>query len=619
MIPDDVVEEVRARADLVDIVGEVVQLKRSGKQYKGRCPFHEDRTPSFYVSPDEGYYKCFGCDESGDVFSFVMKQMGMDFPEAVRWVGERSGVEVPEVGADEDREDPNRPLREASAFARQFWRDCLVDSELGAEARRYLTQRGIGDEVRERFGLGFAPDEWGALRDAAARHGLERGVLVEAGLLKRSEKAREPYDAFRNRIIFPIESVGGRVVGFGGRILGPTGKGAPKYINSPESPIYHKGRVLYGLGWNRHAIRKEEVALVVEGYMDVVSLGAADVQNAVAPLGTSVTIEQAELLRRYTSRALLLFDSDEAGLRATFRAADVLLAAGIHPSVVTLPPGEDPDSVVQSGGSGALRTHLDAGVDVIDRKLQLLDEKGFLGSLDRKRTAVDKLLPTLRATKDPALRDMYVARVSEKTGVRRRTLEEEIAAGSGSGRRSAQPGPGRRSGEPGRASVRGSGTGNRRRRHPTPRLGPERQLLLLLLKSRDWLDRALERIGPGEFQDEGYRAIFEALVDDPELTAPPAGMSSEATGAMEELLGDSQELEHAERVFEGSIAALKDRGLEEREQQLRSELSAAETPDEERRIVEELKKLRRERRGRWNVVRRERPPDRTSESNRMGG
>ncbi len=612
MIPEDVVEEIRARADLVEIIGEVVELKRSGKQYKGKCPFHEDRTPSFYVTPDQGFYKCFGCDESGDVFTFVMKRMGMDFPDAIRYVGERSGVEVREVSAgDEGREDPLRPYYEANAFARTFFQETLADPEAGAEAREYLRGRGIDDETRERFGIGYAPDDWGALRAAAEVHGIARSVLVENGLLVESERAPEPYDRFRNRIIFPIEAVGGRVVGFGGRILGASGKGAPKYLNSPEGPVYHKGEGLYALGWNRHAIRKEEVALLVEGYMDVVALSAGGVNHAVGVLGTSLTVEQARLLKRYTRRVLLLFDSDEAGLRATFRGADVLLAAGIHPSVVTLPEGEDPDSVIRSEGRAGLERYLDQAVDVIDRKLQLLEEKGFFRSLDRKRTAVDKLLPTLRATADETLRDMYVSRVAEKTGVRRDTLEREIQAvsspvGRGEGRSAFNPRSGAGSG---RGREPGSGRSKGRLRHPPPDLGAERQLLLVLLQARDWLDRALERIGPGEFQNPVYQAIFQALVDEPELTAPPPGMAPEAVRTMEQLLGHPEELEHTQRVFEESIASLRDRSLRVREVELRKALNAAESPEEERELLEELQRLQKDRPGRWNVVRRERPAD----------
>ena len=351
VIPDEAVAEVLLRADLVEVVGESVKLTRSGKDWKGKCPFHDDRTPSFYVVPDKGFYNCFGCGASGDLFSFVMKQGGMDFPDAVRALGARYGVELRERAASRGRH-PHRALYEVNAFAKSWFRRNLEDPEAGAAARAYLGARAIDDATAERFGLGWAPASWSGLREAATAHGLPVGHLLELGLVKESERAAEPYDRFRGRVIFPIESVGGRVVGFGGRVLGAVSKGAPKYMNSPESPVYRKGAVLYGLGRNRNAIRRAGVAMVVEGYMDVVALAAAGVEGAIAALGTSLTDEQARLLARYTKKAILLFDSDAAGVRAAFRAGDALLSHGVHPSVATLPPGRIP---TRSSGRKAAR------------------------------------------------------------------------------------------------------------------------------------------------------------------------------------------------------------------------------------------------------------------------
>ncbi|HIC55652.1 MAG TPA: DNA primase, partial [Gemmatimonadetes bacterium] len=497
MIPDDMVEEVRAAADIVDVIGEFVQLKKAGREYKANCPFHEERTPSFYVVPAKGFYKCFGCGKSGDVFSFVMERQGLDFVEAVKHVAGRAGVQVREVKRSQEEEDPNRPLYEINGFARDWFRRQLEDATVGAAAREYLEGRGISADVCERYGLGFAPDEWRALRDAAAKHGLEEELMLEVGLLGSSERSREPYDRFRGRIMFTIESRSGRVIAFGGRILEGDTKDAPKYLNSPETPIYHKGSNLYGLSWARHSIRREESALVVEGYMDVVSLAAHGFENVVAPLGTALTPEQAKLLSRYTKRVLLLFDSDAAGLRATFKAGDTLLEVGLHPAVVTLPPGEDPDTLVRSEGREGLEQYLDQAVDVLDRKLQILDEKDYFSSIERTRSAVDRLLPTIRAASDPALRDIYVAKVADRTGVRRETLEAEMkraASGSAPTRVAAPP------------SV------PRIAAHRVPKLGAERTVLLLMTKNPDFVERAGEHVGAGDFVDVAYRTIFQALL-----------------------------------------------------------------------------------------------------------
>jgi DNA primase len=369
-------------------------------------------------------------------------------------------------------------------------------------------------------------------------------------------------------------------------------------MNSPESALYHKGETLYALGWNRNAIRKEGVVLITEGYMDVVSLGASGVAHAIATLGTALTPAQAKLLRRHAAQALLLFDADEAGLRATFRAADVLLSEGVQPLIVTLPPGEDPDSLVRKGGGEALRPFLDQAVDVVDRKLQLLLERGFFEDNQGTRAAVDKLLPTLRATRDPTLRDIYVARVSTRTGVRRETLEEALAEAPPPGR----PAPREH------AAAAPSASREPRDRRRILGLGPERQLLLVLLRTRGWVERAAERIGPEEFRDPVYRAIFEWLLEDPDLSVPPPEASPEVLQRLEALQGDPEVLEFTERVFEQSLEQLMARGVEARRRALFEALRAATDPEEESRIAGELQRLRQESPGRWNVVRRTSSP-----------
>lgn len=563
MIPDRVVEEVRARADIVGVIGEFVQLKKAGKDFRGLSPFKKEKTPSFYVVPAKAFFHDFSSGESGDVFSFLMKHQGMSFVDAVKYVGARCGVEVREVQRDKRGDDPWRPYHEASAYAAAYFRERLWEWEGGKGARDYLEGRGIDREAGERFGLGYAPDEWEAFREAAAVHGLDEGILLELGLVKKSENRKRPYDAFRNRIVFPIESVTGRVLAFGGRLLGQSGKGAPKYLNSPESPIFHKGEELYGLGWARNHIRRRGAALLVEGFMDAVSLAAVGIRNAVAPLGTSVTEKHAKLLRQYTTQVRILFDSDPAGLRASFRAADILLAQGLQASVVTLPDGEDPDSVARSGGAEAVQAFLAQAVDVLDRKIAILEERDYFSSIDSTRKALDRLLPTLRAVTDPRQRDIYLATVAERTGVRIDTLEHELREA-----RAPRPGPPRRS-----APVR---------QRPAPRfhgLGVERQLLLLLVKHRDWIDKAAERIGPADLEDAGYRAIFEELINDPELTAPPEETMPEAVRHFEDLMSDREVPEPAESIFEDAVRQIENTALDRRLEALDAEIARSDEAD----------------------------------------
>jgi DNA primase len=582
MIPDDVVDEVRARADIVDVIGELVPLKKSGREYKANCPFHEERTPSFYVVPDKGFYKCFGCGKSGDVFSFVMERQGMDFVEAVKHVAARSGMEVREVGRGREEDDPHRPLYEVNAFARDWFRKQLLDEKIGERARAYLRARGVGPEVAERYGLGYAPDEWRGLRDAAAKHGLDDAKLLEVGLLAKSEKGNEPYDRLRDRVVFPIEGLSERVIGFGGRVLRADAKDAPKYLNSPETPVFQKGQNLYGLSWARHAIRKEERALIVEGYMDVVSLAARGFENVVAPLGTALTRDQARLLSRYCSRVLLLFDSDAAGLKATFRAGDVLLEEGMHAGVVTLPQGEDPDTVVRKEGPDALRKYMDDALDILDRKLQILEEKSFFSSIERTREAVDRLLPTLRAASDPALRDIYVDKVAKRTGVRRETLEAEMkkARRRSAADPAATPTPPVRAPNP----------------QPTQGHGAERKLLMLMLRGVEWVERAGEVVAAEDFDDPHHRAIFLALLDDPEMRTPPSAMDLVASRRLEEILADREELDRGIEVFTDAVRRMRVSGLNRRIEGLGRLSTSAATDEERQRLETERKKLIEERR-----------------------
>ena len=571
MIPDDVVEEVRARADIVDIIGEFVQLKKAGKDFKGLSPFKDERTPSFYVVPAKGFYHDFSSGESGDVFSFLMKHQGLSFTDAVKFVGARCGVDVRDVRKGGASEDPLRPYHEASAFAKAFYIECLWDEETGAAAREYLTGRGISRETAERYGLGFAPDEWRAFRDRAAVHGLDERLLLELGLLKKSEKRDEPYDAFRNRIIFPIETVGGKVVAFGGRLLGQGRKGAPKYLNSPENPVFHKSEILYGLNWAKNHIRREDHALLVEGYMDVVSLGSVGLEAAVAPLGTALTEQHADTLLRYTKKVLLLFDSDSAGSRATFRAADLLLAKGLHPAVVTFPDGQDPDSVAQEGGAEAVRQYLRGAVDVMDRKIQILEERDYFSSIEKTRQALDRLLPTLRAVKDPALRDLYLAKVEERTRVSRTTLEAEIKEAPVPQRR---PPP-----RPRQAPV------------PTiPRRGAEQDLVKGIVKHRAYVEPVAERLGPADFDDHISRAIFEALVVDPDLEDPSDRLDPPAVKRFEELMADGEPVP-SRSAIEEMVARVLQAGFDGRLDAIDARIQGAGTDDEKEHLIKEKLRL----------------------------
>jgi DNA primase len=314
MIPDEVVERVRESADIVSVIGEYVQLKRSGSSFRGPCPFHHGTHNNFSVSP-RGGYSCFVCGEKGDVFSFIQKYLGLDFVGAVKLVGEKSGVEVREVAGRRQETDPREPYWEVNAAAAEFFQSQLRQAPEGKQARDYLEGRRISLDDAARFGIGFAP-RGEELRQHLTALGFDDARQVTAGLLIVREERPEPRLRFRNRLMFPISDTSGHVVGFGGRIMGD---GEPKYLNSAESEIFTKRSLLYGLHWAKNAIRKVDRVFVVEGYFDAIRLILAGIEEVVAPMGTAMTEAQAALIRKYTRNAFLLYDSDSAGLKATFR------------------------------------------------------------------------------------------------------------------------------------------------------------------------------------------------------------------------------------------------------------------------------------------------------------
>jgi DNA primase len=548
VIPDDVVERVREEADIVAIVGEYVKLKRVGNSFRGPCPFHHGKNDNFSVSL-RGGYKCFVCGESGDVFTFVQKHLGLDFVEAVKLVGAKSGVEVREVARRVEEKDPREPAWEINAAAADFFRRRLWESPDGETARDYLASRGLTREDADRFGIGYAPADRTAMRDSLVALGFEADRQLAAGLLVARETSPEPRGRFRQRIMFPIFDATGHVVGFGGRILGD---GEPKYLNSAESEVFAKRRLLYGLNWAKQAIRKADRLIIVEGYFDVIRLMLAGITEAVAPLGTALTEDQAALIHKYTKNVFLLYDSDRAGLKATFRAGDLLLAGGSSVRVITLPSGEDPDTFVAKFGVDAFEKAAAASIDVFDRKIQILERGGWFADLRRKRQALDKLLPTLRATADHLTRDLYVNRTSEVAGVSREQLARELLVAPRERRVPSETG-----GPPAAAEPRVRRR-ERRADHRSIGVRAERELLRLLLAHRRYVEAAAERVGAEAFTDPVYREIFTELSMDSDRAVDDlaANLDEDGVAVLQELMDEPVSLERIEEAIEGSINAL---------------------------------------------------------------
>ena len=571
LIPDDVIEQVREAADIVGIIGEHVELKRTGSDFRAPCPFHGGSHRNFAVIPKKGMYYCFVCHAAGDVFTFFMQKLGMDYPTAVREVARRVGITIPERGP--SGPDPREPLYGAVAAAADWYARQLRESPEAQVARDYLASRHLPLDTVLPLGLGYAP-RGKAFLEAMQALGVKEPVLLEAGLLaKREDGSLVP--RFRGRLLFPIHDLRARVVAFGGRILG---EGEPKYLNSPDSPVFHKGKLLYNLHVAKHAMRKAERALLVEGYFDVLRLSLAGIEEVVAPLGTGLTSDQAQLLKRHTAQVILLYDSDDAGLRATFRAGDELLREGVRVSVATLPAGEDPDTLVQARGAAGLEPVLADAVDVLERKVQILERKSFFTTLPGRRRALDRLLPTIRAATDPITRELYLSRAAEAAGVRKDVLEREVAIAGGVRR------------DPGPAPTTAAAAGGRAPAATLP-ASAEKALVLLLLAGEPWRARVVEAIDAEELEFPPYRAVFEAVADDAVLA-----LDATSARAYEQLKGEGLGARDPNEMYELAVNWIEARRLERHLAQLDEQLPF-ESPErqmsllaEKRRVFDELRK-----------------------------
>jgi DNA primase len=616
LIPDEVVEQVREAADVVQIIGEYVKLKKTGADYRGPCPFHQGTHRNFSVSPRKGIFYCFVCHEGGDVFRFIQKRLGVEWPEAVRIVGQKAGVEVREVDTRREGPDAREPFWELNAAAAEYFRSILWDDPRGKTAREYLESREISRELAQEIGIGCAPPEIGLMRTYLSTLGFDDARMLETGLLVQREEGTEPRPRFRDRLMFPILDAMGRHVGFGGRVLG---NAEPKYLNSPDSPVFSKGRLLYALNWAKNEIRKEDRVLVVEGYFDVVRLIAAGVRAGVAPMGTALTDAQVTLIRKYTKNAVLLYDNDRGGLAATFRSGDELLRQGFSVRVVTLPEGDDPDTFVRREGAVGLEREIAAAIDVFERKVQILQRVGAFSELHKKRRALDRLLPTIRAASDPIMRDLYLARAAEASGVDRAILQREVESPARRGERPAVA-PLRQADEPdiGQQVAVRTPRGDRRESYSEIGGSAERELIRAMLEQRSRVAEIAEKVGLDSFRDRRYRRIFARLLEAEEDTSVQElaeGLPVSDVAVIEELLSESGAQIDPQRTVNDSLTALRVRELDEKMMEIDATLplARADQKDELMRLKQELRdELNSLRRTRYKAfrVRRKTAPER---------
>lgn len=422
MIKPNTVREIIETARAEDIVGDFVNLKRRGTNLIGLCPFHNEKTPSFNVNPGRNIYKCFGCGRGGDPVNFLMEHEQLSFPEALRWIAGKYGIEIEEVELSEEQRAEQQmadSLFIANQFACDYYQEQLFDSDRGRSVGlSYFKKRGFREETLRKFGLGYAPLGRDIFLNAAQLAGHKNSIIEKAGLIKNKR------DFFRDRVMFTIRNLSGKVVGFGGRILQKDVK-APKYINTPETEVYNKSRILYGAFHAKQAIRKEDECIITEGYTDVISLHQAGIENVVASSGTSLTVDQIGVIKRYTPNAKVLFDGDKAGIRAALRGIDLLLEQDLNVKIVLLPDGEDPDSYLQQVGLNAFKTYLEnKAEDFIFFKANLLLEEA--GNDPVKRTALIKdIVGSISLIPDPLKRSLYIKECARLFGVDEQLLVAE--------------------------------------------------------------------------------------------------------------------------------------------------------------------------------------------------
>jgi DNA primase len=423
-IPDDKVEEVRRRADIASLIGEYVTLKKAGRNYLGLCPFHREKTPSFTVSPDKQMFYCFGCSEGGNVFSFLMKLNHLTFPEAVRHLAKKVGVVIPErtmSREEKERYSLAEQIRQVNELAAGFFINTL-QSPAGEDAREYLRKRGIGESSIRTFRLGYSLEGWSHLHDYLDKKGISPKLAQQAGLLvERTGKSQGYYDRFRGRVMIPIEDVDGRVIAFGGRVMGA---GEPKYMNSPESAVYTKGNTLYGLARTGEAIREKGFALLVEGYFDLIALWNAGITNVAAMLGTALTRAQVDLIRRYATRVVAVFDPDEAGKKALARSLELFLAGNVHARAVILPDGYDPDEFVRVNGREKMDEVVANAWPMAEYYIdQIL---GGRGTLEEDRDKLREAVAFLSRLEDDVGRNLFIKKVAEAFIVDEEVLKREV-------------------------------------------------------------------------------------------------------------------------------------------------------------------------------------------------
>ena len=581
MIPDEKVREVRERAPILEVISDYMSLRKSGANYQGLCPFHGEKSPSFNVNPSRGIFHCFGCGAGGNVVTFVMRMEGLAFPQAVKFLAKRVGVEIPErpLSRDEKRKvDEQEQLYEINEAAGEFYRRVLESDEAGGAGRSYLERRGVDRDTAATYRLGFAPAGWDNLAKHLQRKGITPEQAEKLGLLRKRDGGGF-YDTFRNRLLFTISDLHGRAIGFGGRVMDDS---LPKYINSPESPVYRKSEVLFGLDLAKKGMREKGSAIIVEGYFDHLALYRAGFSNVVATCGTALTPAHLKLLKRYAERVYMLFDGDEAGRKATVRSMELFLDEGFPARVIEVPSGDDPDTFIRREGAAAFAPLLERALPIFEFFYRDLAKTLDIRGVEGKVAFVNEVSPRLLKIADPVERALYEKEICRTVGIEQGMLRKKVGSSAPVERAQTRPAPRAES----RPESRSAGT--------------EEVLLTLMVKFPEVVEKVRQH-GAAKLFGSPHLGVAEAIlaqaaqgeVDLPQILEQLE--SAEERGRLFSLFVEDAHLEdmNAVKAFEQCRQALERGALKGGGKALARELATVD-PDSPRyqEILAELEGLR---------------------------
>ncbi len=582
-IPDAMIEDIRQRIDIVEVISRYVAMEKRGKNYLALCPFHQEKTPSFNINPEKQIFHCFGCGAGGNVFKFVMMVEGLSFPEAVKSLGAKVGVDIPEEISPRDQAYHKKKDRAYKIYSlvRDYYR-FLLTSDTGAGAVQYLEKRQLSDAARNTFELGYAPPNWDSLTKLLLSKGISGEELTKLGLVQAKESGGF-YDRFRNRIMFPIWDNQGRVIGFGGRTMG---EDTPKYLNSPEGEFFNKGQLLYGLHIARKGIREQGYAVLMEGYMDVVSTFQKGVINAVASLGTAFTRDQGKLLMTYTHNVVIAYDADAAGTTATLRAAEILQELGAQVSVATLIGAKDPDEFIQSQGLAAWQQVIEKALSLIQFKLDQAVKKYGIQNSAAKERVLQEVLPNLAVVASPIELEDAIKQTATVLQVNWETVLEAIRNYKKNARKKSQLGDNSAKVSHNIASDSNYG---KPKRAADARSQAETSLLRLILEDKIWLDRIAKELGTDFFQFEGYHKIFQAclkLGKDYTPTKVLDTLEEPLQSVVSQLLMREIPRDHLDQILKDLICTIKKTSEKAKLEDLLVKLAAAEQAGNSQRVYE---------------------------------